>query len=152
MEKTLVVGSTVTGNVKIAIGLTDGNLSISGACKDRAGQIHDYLSDLVTDNQIDFAPQWDATRLMKLCGIWKRWHLNDMRAGDFVQMEAIRAGKREIDAIIATQKMPDWYAATSQHLKSLGLYEHDGYKFGHGWKREELPQDVVDFISAILAE
>ena len=31
MEKTLVVGSTVTGNVKITIGLTDGNLRISGA-------------------------------------------------------------------------------------------------------------------------
>ena len=152
MDKTFVVGNTITGAVKITIELTNGNLRISGSSKGASGQIYDAIREMIKARRLEYAPQWDAERLTKLVDIWERWHLNDIRAGDIVQMEAIRAGTREIAGIMSKQKMPDWYGAACQYLTSLGLYEHEGYLFGHGWKREELPQDVVDFISAILAE
>ena len=152
MDKTFVVGNTITGAVKITIELTNGNLRISGSSKGASGQIYDAIREMIKARRLEYAPQWDAERLTKLVDIWERWHLNDSRAGDIVQMEAIRAGTREIAGIMSKQKMPDWYGAACQYLTSLGLYEHEGYQFGHGWKREELPQGVVDFISAILAE
>ena len=151
MEKTIVVGYAVASYVKITIQLFDGNLSITGSCKSSSGQNYDEIMELVINNQINYVDGWGAERLTNLCRIWERWHMNDMRPGDAVQMEAIRTGKSEIARIIATKEL-DWYSATCYYLKSLGLYEHDGYKFGYGWKREELPQEVIDFISAILAE
>lgn len=82
------------------IGYTDGRLSISGVigpksnggCVGGAGQIdmefahRDPAEDdrrtkhLTHPDQINFAAGWDADKWLDFLHIWKKWHLNDMKA------------------------------------------------------------------------
>lgn len=75
--------------------------------------------------------------------IWKKWHMNDRRAGSSAQEEFIEAYKKE---------HPDWrysYECACGILKSRGLYRDkscivDGkpYEYGSGWVFHKIP-DVV---------
>lgn len=68
--------------------------------------------------------------------IWKRWHLNDMKAGTPEQEDAIKAWKAQGNKYDYTKAV--------EHLKSIGLYEVNGYKYGTAWLKEELPQAIID--------
>ena len=70
--------------------------------------------------------------------VWERWHLNDMRVGNQVQMDALRA---------AGLFKGSSYEVQSEYLKSEGLYDVNGEKFGHAWYKEELPQEVLELLS-----
>jgi hypothetical protein len=74
---------------------------------------------------------------IKLHNVWKRWHLNDMRAGTPEQMEALREAKI------------NGYDEACQFLKEKGLYEVDGYRYGSKWLHEEPPQEVIDFLESL---
>lgn len=67
-------------------------------------------------------------KAQRMLAVWKRWHLNDMRAGTPEQLAI--AGE-----------LP--YEKACEALKSAGMFEHNGYRYGSKWLREELPADVV---------
>jgi hypothetical protein len=78
----------------------------------------------------------------RLYRIWKRWHLNDMRAGTFTQEEILRQAKNEgVDV--------SDYGKACNYLQKFDAYDDDGYKYGHAWLKEELPQDVIDYVSTL---
>lgn len=95
-----VASSPDTGNVFIKIGFTAGKLSISGVegplasgnARGSCGQIATgYAHRNPADNDSryskpkkfrsnQFADGWDSEKWLDLLDIWKRWHLNDMKA------------------------------------------------------------------------
>jgi len=73
--------------------------------------------------------------------VWERWHLNDLRAGTPIQETFIRIAIED-----------GWkyeYKEACAKLKDAGIYEIDGYKYGHSWLTEEVPQDVIDFLKGL---
>jgi len=90
MEKIIRIGKIKNSNVFCKIQIKEKEkgkaLSISGVigprtngdCSGSCGQIDD---EIAPENITEYAPGWDAVRLMEFIDIWKKWHLNDMRAG-----------------------------------------------------------------------
>lgn len=140
--------------VDIEIEYSDGCLSIYGDYADCFGQIDRFLRD---EKFMYFVEGWDQAKVDRLLEIWKRWHLNDMRPGTPKQMEVIR--RRQAMADIEDQlhrRAPYTYAIKKGYnsyydmeldwLKNEGL-EYDGdYLFGNAWLKEEVPEEVLDWL------
>lgn len=90
-----------------------------GAC----GQIVDELDKDV----VRYLPGWNALKVKKLQEIWKRWHLNDMRA----ECEHQRA------------RGETW------KTHPLAVCPDCGYKLGSAWLKEEVPQDILDWLFSL---
>jgi hypothetical protein len=88
------------------------------------GQIHDEVKEIIP---------------ARLYEIWKRWHLNDMRAGTFVQEEILRQAK------VSGIEFND-YDDACNYLERFDALLDEGYKYGSKWLKEELPQQVIDYI------
>jgi hypothetical protein len=77
----------------------------------------------------------------KLADIWARWHLNDMRTGSAAQEAWLRANP--VKAVYPESH----YEKAGAALAHADLNpDADGYKYGHAWKREEVPADVVAWL------
>ena len=105
-----------------------------------SGQISGELRKLVDDKPdiLKFCVE-DA---IKLCDIWDRWHLNDMRAGTQRQEEAIREFRK-------TRLARCSYDEACEYLSGIGLLVDNGYKYGSSWLTEEVPQDVIRWLFSL---
>jgi hypothetical protein len=72
--------------------------------------------------------------------IWKRWHLNDTRAGSQKQEEFLR------EYPISGTK--DRYDLACSALDKAGLLIDNGYKYGSAWIHEQLPSEVISEIKS----
>lgn len=91
--------------------------------------------------QIGISADYEAVPgidLPRIKAIWERWHLNGMRAGDPIQEDWLREHGHGKD-----------YTETCGKLEAAGLLVSNGYKYGHAWKFEELPEDVVSFLATL---
>ena len=136
----------VNRNVYVTVSYEDGRLSLSGVAGPRvgggcvmAGQIQEALSEGIPNKG------WDIDSVNCLQYIWKRWHLNDMRAGSPKQEEYLRELERRGESLD--------YAKACEALKDAGIYEdedciHEGrpYRYGSGWLKEEIPAWVLDWL------
>ena len=144
MFKTILVGKGGKGNnqnVEIEVNLNEdkGTLSISGNVYNRlktdiiaGGQLEEEIKEYVTKYSIPM------DKLNEIIAIWKRWHLNDLRAGTPKQEEAVN--------IWLSKGNKYDYANACEYLKSIKLYNDNGYKYGTAWKKEELPYSVKQTI------
>ena len=124
---------------KLSISGVEGALS-SGDCRGSAGQIN--MSGIPSD--IKLCKDWTTQDVKKLFEIWERWHLNNLKAGTPEQEDFIRTWGKD-------NKYD--YTAACEALKAAGLYEvidENGqpYKYGHSWKKEEVPAEVIDWLFA----
>jgi hypothetical protein len=130
--------------VFVNIQYNDGKLSITGVegptlggnALGSCGQIVDGLLEDVSK----FLPGWNRAKVKKLQEVWERWHLNDMNAGVKEQEDFLREWKK-------TNKYE--YTAACDALKEAGLYEVNGYKYGHGWIKEDVPQEVIEWLFSL---
>ena len=103
------------------------------------GQCLDRLLKHLGDNEM----------FLKIYGLWKRNHLNDMNAGTPEQMACIKQGEKEgkIDS-------SNWYDSACAYLKEHNLYEVmlDGelYRFGTKWLKREISDTDKKLIEEIL--
>ena len=67
--------------------------------------------------------------------LWKLYHLNDLHAGTKKQEKAL---KQKFGGVNANK-----YDEQCEYLKSINLYNDNGYKFGTGWLKEEIPASDV---------
>lgn len=116
--------------VEIEMELKDGVFSASGAIKNArgtdwlsGGQNIDEIADMMKDNK----------DVQEIRDLWHKYHLNDMHAGTEKQEDALmkKFGNRNASD----------YDKHVEYLKSVGLYEDDGYKYGTGWLKREIPDD-----------
>lgn len=77
----------------------------------------------------------------KIFRLWKLYHLNDMHAGTEAQEDALD--------IKFGNKYPE-YKECCEYLKSINLYEDNGYKYGHSWIYREISSaDLIEIINII---
>lgn len=221
-----------TYSVYCEIKIKDGKLSISGVegpfpngnCAGSCGQIdmgYKHRNDADDDKRYQekkrlayFSLGWEEALWFDFLDIWKRWHLNDMRAGCEHQEgpEWDTAAELEVQEYTqvdtmaqAVEIMAKHNRATSEELRLLKLsndvwekltsgssypypseaieellakdylrkwktekkaagwvypFEHPrgllckpcpvcGYKYGSGWRREEIPAGVVEFLRGL---
>jgi len=85
------------------------------------------------------------TAFRKIHGLWKEYHLNDMKAGTPEQERCLES---------APVKVMD-YDVACDYLKANGLYEVelDGkpYRYGESWLYEPIPPSVLSAIRKVLA-
>lgn len=75
--------------------------------------------------------------------MWKKHHLNNMHPGTEKQEEALTNGGYTAWA--------NNYTECCDYLKSIGLYEDNGYKFGCGWLKREIPEKDLEIIRGLLS-
>jgi hypothetical protein len=110
---------------------------------------------------VELAPAWTQEMLAKFQEIWDRWHLNDMRAGCEHQ-RAEQWDKRPIDPSKPLNSYGKHYVGQKQDswnmLTWLNASEHPdglmckpclvcGYKYGTAWLKEEVPQEVINWLA-----
>ena len=152
LSKVVRLGKTQIGRFKrdvfCKIEIKDGKLSICGVegpkangnCFGSCGQI-----DMHRPNIVSPAPGWDQDTISHFFAVWHRWHLNDMRAGSPDQERWLRENPIP-EAECAYPK--SHYDVACVKLAAAGLNpDKDGYMYGHGWNTEELPEDVIEFLS-----
>lgn len=75
-----------------------------------------------------FCDGWDCRRAERLEALWRRWHLNDMKAG------------------CAHMRLPK---DTSYDARKDIVCPETGYKYGRSWLVEPLPADVLAEIEVV---
>lgn len=138
-------------NIFCSIEFTDGCLSISGVegplpsgnCRGACGQIN--MSFNLTDI-ISYAPGMSRKLTKHFLSIWSRYHLNDMKAG----CEHQRAEHWGEDLIPELNKLSSW-VYEKEHPKGVLSKPCPicGYHYGSAWLKEEVPQDVIDFLFSL---
>ena len=78
----------------------------------------------------------------KICYWWRKYHMNDMHAGDKEQEATVKEYLKD---------NPYDYDKVCEYLKSKGLLIHNGYKYGSAWLKEEIPANDLQDIKAFLA-
>lgn len=124
---------------EIEIKYTDGVLSITGTVF-RGHKLNKSESNLISCGQC----LYDCRRIVpdQLLRVWERWHLNDMRAGT-------RAQELLLESVKDTFDHNDWYTAACDYLKSIDMYNHNGYEYGTKWLTEPVPSDVLEYLRSL---
>ena len=101
----------------------------------RGGQCCDDIAN-------EFFPK--NKHLHELVEIWKVWHLNDLNAGTTEQSEAVKKWRNENNVTAYA------YDQECEFLKSINLYEDNGYKYGHDWLVNPLPESVEQRVYELI--
>ena len=134
--------------VEIEMELKDGVFTASGMIWNSkhtdgitGGQNIDEIADLMKNNK----------DVQEIHSLWKKYHLNDMHAGTEKQEEALEKYKGERKAIaneMNKDKKYDWqkvdendYYVTRKLLENHNLLKDDGYEYGTGWLKREIPEE-----------
>lgn len=125
----------------------DGTLSITGTegplpnygCMGCCGQIVDELHTIEK-----YAPHWNRALLDKFVAVWRKYHLNDVRAGTEEQEDIINT--------YGTKGMQ--YTDHCLLLKEFNMYEvklPDGtvHTYGSKWLKRTVPEDVLTFLYSL---
>lgn len=137
-----------SNEVEIEMQLKDGVFTASGSIKNArgtdsvsVGQNIDEIADLMKDNK----------DVQEIHSLWKKYHLNQTHAGTEKQEEALEKFKGERKAIAEQMnkgKQYDWekvderdYEVTKKLLENHNLLKDNGYEYGTGWLKREIPDD-----------
>jgi len=154
--------------VSCNIEIENGNLSISGRTGHSSGQIITDFKEYdsrghMSIEDLTLALGWTKEKIKQFFDIWDRWHLNNMRAGCEHQREA-GWNKQKIDESLPLETYGKFFEG--QGIKSWNMWawipEKDhpqgllskacpvcGYRYGSAWLKEELPQNVIDFLEVL---
>lgn len=156
-----------TCDVFAKIDFANGKLSISGVEGPRKnGDAYGSCGQIVIHLQaaaITPAPGWTVELISRFFDAWRRWHLNDMRAGCEHQ-RAEKWDKRPIDPAKPLRTYgkhyPGQHSASWNMLTWITRAKHPegllsqpcptcGYKYGSAWLHEEVPTAVLEFLSSL---
>lgn len=156
-ENRYFVGKIDGGKVFLTWTLDQGGFSMSGEIWNWQGT--DLRS--VGQNVEEIAAAFPGhARVQLMAEIWRRYHLNDMRAGSPDQELWLRA--HEVEWEKAKARGEDYYAWASAGLAAARLNpdpnfiyvgegaanvrQQGGYRYGSAWVREEIPAEVISEI------
>lgn len=133
---TLYEGESAKAHVTISLS-EDNCFSCSGNLVQHndyvfGGQCEDELLPLLSNHKL----------FIEIYRLWKLYHLNDLHAGTPKQEKALH------DA-----NLNNWandYKHCCDYLKEIGLYNDNGYEFGTGWLKEEIPDNDLTLIRNLL--
>lgn len=96
------------------------------------GQCLDEIAEFIKDNEI----------FNKIYKYWKLYHLNDMHPGTKAQEDALHEA--------GIENWANEYYKVCEYLESVGLLFDNGYKFGTGWLKYDIPEDDLMDIKNLL--
>lgn len=124
--------------VRLSITGVEGPIT-GGNARGSCGQIIMVAWDIV-----NYAPGWDAAKVQQFREVWKRWHLNDMKAGSPAQTAFLR------------EHPATGYAGACAMLTETGLNPDPAhivngkpYVYGSAWLTEAVPADVIEFLQSL---
>ena len=137
MKTTLRKGEWRAGNCRIQWELSQ---SKEGPCFSASGGIGNPINPHTVGQCLEEIKERHPQNLplSQIYKVWKRYHLNDMKAGTPDQEAAIESRKQT--------KRYDFSAACN-HLESIGLLDDGGYKYGSKWLYSPIPQIILDKIN-----
>ena len=149
MNKLLYLGRTRAGKVFVTINLKDNKLSMTGVigprqggnCQGGCGQI---IQELTEDQFTRCHPPWTERKIAELLDVWRRWHLNDLRAGTVDQEQWLREHAKE-----AEQRTTGYYEWACEALQGAGLNPDHGYRYGSQWLKESLPEAIERYLEGL---
>lgn len=135
-----------TNEIKLDIDLNEVKkdyfvLSISGGVWNRRHNDYDTCGQILETIERDFCINAEIKEVVRL---WRRWHLNDMKAG-------AREQSQVIEKWLKKENIRYDYTLACEYLKSIGLYEVKGYKYGHAWLVELIDEKDLASINQILS-
>ena len=95
------------------------------------GQCLDHFKEKAEQYMID-EPRRELFN--RVFAIWDEYHLNTLNAGTKKQYEFLKS------LGMHTEK----YEVQCQILKEHGMYDDNGYLYGHGWLGKQIPNEVLD--------
>lgn len=117
-------------------------LSVSGEAIEKhqreassAGQITDMAADVTAP-----APGWSLEEIAELVAIWRRWHLNTLRAA---------CSHMDIATLV---REPDSYGGTRIATGAANTCPVSGYTYGAAWLTEELPAEVIERMRHLMRD
>lgn len=128
---------------EVEIRLHDGRLSICGTVYEGKRLRSDERNLISCGQCIDWAKEFIPARLYE---IWDRWHLNNMRAGTPAQEQYLR---EQNEYIVSFGGKPMDYGSACECLAAKDLLVDNGHKYGSAWLKEDLPQEVIDYVSSL---
>lgn len=158
----------VTGGVRLSVSgfvIGKGQRTAHGA-----GQCLDVLANVSAT-----APGWKTHDVGSLLTVWRRWHLNDMRAGcghmnlpDDTSYDArkgitcpvsvvVKRDGKVVSPILADEDAAYAWLLHHQGMSVAWALAHEGYsiepgyKYGQAWLYEEPPADVVAEFERLMA-
>jgi len=147
VKRTMLIGATKYGDLYITAEDDRATLSITGVegptpdgnAQGSAGQCIDAL-----DRIVRYEPGWDSATAQELKAIWKRWHMNDLRAGTPAQEEFLRNNP------VAAAYPVSHHTKACEALAAAGLDPDpsNGYKYGSQWLFEPVPNEVIQWLNA----
>ena len=151
MNKLLLLGRTRAGKVFVTVNLNHlNNLSITGVigprhggnCQGGCGQI---IRELQPSQFTRFQKPWTYQKVEEFLQVWRRWHLNDMRAGTPAQEQWLRDHQQEAEE----EHRRGRYTWACEALGAAGLNPDQGYSYGSRWLKEELPEAIESYLEAL---
>lgn len=115
----------------------------SGNSKGSCGQInlHDWVITKLSNG-------FSRSMVKQIRQTWKRWHLNNLRAGSPEQETFLRNLDLPNDGT--------WFDKAKEELTKAGLnpdnnFMHNGkpYSFGQAWIKEEVPAEVIQWLYSL---
>lgn len=155
--------------VDVEVRYHTGKLAMTGTVSVvRAGSLNRPVYECVYGGQIvngidpsDISPAdgWTVEAIEWLWRAWKRWHLNDMRAGTPAQERLLRTKAASLG--VGYTDSPHAYASShgygsvfqmhQEWLKDAGIVVDGDYAYGTRWLREEVPVEVLAALNALPA-
>lgn len=155
-------GNEATARAFCEIQFENGRLSITGVIGPLRSGGHRGSAGQCVDEIREGCPcdEWTQEMLDKFCSIWDEWHLNDMRPYCKHQKEL------GWDKLAVTPVTLYHYRLNSKTLRRQESMKKSswkmlcdgilgkpcpvcGYKYGHSWLTEEVPQDVIDWLCSL---
>jgi len=105
-------------------------------------------------------------RVMRICALWDRWHLNDMKAGTRVQTAyldgykaalfnagSVLKGAEAVAQVETFRRLfqTNYHKTASGILKAAGLLVDRGYKYGSAWLIEQPPAQVIEELQELFS-
>ena len=92
---------------------------------------------------LDDIAEYNSDPLFKvLYRLWKKYHLNDMHAGTEAQEKAVNKWINQGNIYN--------YKNACEYLKSINLYNDNGYKYGSSWLYRPIPKKDLEIIKTII--
>lgn len=144
MKKTITFKNGMY-TTEVDVELNNGAFSASAyLCKGKeeiaGGQCFDTILEEVPE-------LFNNALFIEIVELWETYHCNDLHSGTMKQEGYLEMYSKWHGGNLLSV---DNYKEACSVLKSAGLFEDNGVKYGQTWVKWELPNDVVNRITKIL--
>ena len=115
-------------------------------------RLYDVTDGVITINGVDIK-EWDIKEYHKnFAAVFQDFSLFGATLGENISMDDTPDAEKAEEAL-EKAGLTEWankYQECCDYLKSINLYEDNGYKFGCGWLKRDIPSQDLEIIKGLL--